>query len=371
MVEAFVQGSDYMDLNERKIKILEAIINDYIATGEPIGSRSIAKKYDLGISSATIRNEMSDLEDMGLIVQPHTSAGRIPSEKGYRLYVDELMKPGELSGEDIKFLKQAINTGMGQIDYLMQQTAKALSMLTSYTTVVTEPKSRVIKVKHIQLVPVDERSLVAVIVTDNKVVKNQIIRSASIPNVNELNELSAVVNSIIANVSLDDINADVLGAVLDKYPNYKDIIIKVFKAIVAAVREEEEVHLYTSGVKNILGFPEFSDVNKARNVFQAFEEKDMLINLMSPESVGEQGNDSNQIQILIGGESRVEEMKDCSIVRANYRYGDNSYGTIGIIGPTRMNYSQAVAVLTNIVNNINGVIKSLTDDDNTEGGYYG
>jgi heat-inducible transcriptional repressor len=180
-----------------------------------------------------------------------------------------------------------------------------------------------------------------------------------------------VVNSIIANVSLEDINADVLGTVLERYPDYKDIIIKVFKAIVAAVREEEEVHLYTSGVKNILGFPEFSDVNKARNVFQAFEEKDMLINLMSPESVGEQGNDSNQIQILIGGESRVEEMKDCSIVRANYRYGDNSYGTIGIIGPTRMNYSQAVAVLTNIVNNINGVIKSLTDDDNTEGGYYG
>jgi heat-inducible transcriptional repressor len=360
-----------MDLNERKVRILEAIINDYIATGEPIGSRSIAKKYDLGISSATIRNEMSDLEDMGLIVQPHTSAGRIPSEKGYRLYVDELMKPGELSGDDINFLKQAIGTGMGQIDYLMQQTAKALSMLTSYTTVVTEPKSRVIKVKHIQLVPVDEKSLVAVIVTDTKAIKNQIIRSVSIPDMNVLNELSAVVNGVISNISLDEINADTLNGVLEKYPTYKDILVKVFKAIVATVREEEEVHLYTSGVKNILGFPEFSDVNKARNIFQALEEKDMLINLMGQGSQSDANKDNNQIQILIGGENRVEEMKDCSIVRANYRYGDNSYGTIGIIGPTRMNYSQAVAVLTSIVNNINGVIKSLTDDDNAEGGYYG
>jgi heat-inducible transcriptional repressor len=359
-----------MDLNERKIKILEAIINDYIATGEPIGSRSIAKKYDLGISSATIRNEMSDLEDMGLIVQPHTSAGRIPSEKGYRLYVDQLMKPGELSGDDINFLKQAVSTGMGQIDYLMQQTAKALSMLTSYTTIVTEPKSRAVKVRHIQLVPIDEKSLVAVIVTDTKTVKNQIIRSASIPAVEELNRLSAVINRLIADVSLDEINNDMLNGVLQEYPLYKDIIIKVFKAIVATVREEEEVHLYTSGVKNILGFPEFSDVNKARNIFQALEEKDMLINLMGQDTdVG--SGENGQIQILIGGESQVEQMKDCSIVRANYRYGDNSYGTIGIIGPTRMNYSQAVAVLNSIVNNINGVIKSLTEDDNTEGGYYG
>jgi heat-inducible transcriptional repressor len=359
-----------MDLNERKIKILEAIINDYIATGEPIGSRSIAKKYDLGISSATIRNEMSDLEDMGLIVQPHTSAGRIPSEKGYRLYVDELMKPGQLSNDDIDFLKKAVVSGMGQIDYLMQQTAKALSMLTSYTTVVTEPKSRSVKVKHIQLVPVDERSLVAVIVTDTKAVKNHIIRSSDIPGVNELNILSVAVNNVIANVSLEDVNSDVLSGILSEYPDYKDIIVKVFKAIVATVREEEEVHLYTSGVKNILGFPEFSDVNKARNIFQALEEKDMLINLMGQTEQNQPNTtDGGQIQILIGGENRVEQMKDCSIVRANYRYGDNSYGTIGIIGPTRMNYSQAVAVLTSIVNNINGVIKSLTDDEN--GGYYG
>lgn len=358
-----------MDLNERKIKILEAIINDYIATAEPIGSRSIAKKYDLGISSATIRNEMSDLEDMGLIVQPHTSAGRIPSEKGYRLYVDRLMKPGELSEADVDFLRKVISSGVGQIDYLMQQTAKALSMLTSYTTIVTEPKSRGMGIKHIQLVPVDEKSIVAVIITESKTVKNQIVRSKNIPDNNVLNLISSDINSIIANVSPETINRDVIKGLLAKYPDYAEIIAKVFKTIVAAIKEEEDVHLYTSGVKNILGFPEFSDIQKARNIFQALEEKDMLINLMGQQKDDADGRQQGKIQIFIGGENHVEQMKDCSIVRANYQLDDNSYGTIGIIGPTRMNYGQAVAVLNNIVNNLNNVILSLMDEEN--GGYYG
>ena len=167
-----------MALSDRKLKILEAIITDYIETAEPIGSRTIAKKYDLGISPATIRNEMSDLEEMGLIEQPHTSAGRIPSDKGYRLYVDNMMQSSSgLSGSQAEYLAKAINYNVTKIEYLMQQTAKAISMLTNYTAVVSEPVDNQVKVKHIQLVPVDERSIVAVIVTSDNTVKNSVIKS--------------------------------------------------------------------------------------------------------------------------------------------------------------------------------------------------
>ena len=151
-----------MTLNDRKIKILEAIITDYIATAEPVGSRTIARKYDLGISPATIRNEMSDLEEMGLIEQPHTSAGRIPSQRGYRLYVDNMMHSRELTSEEVEFLKNAISLNVGRIEYLMQQTAKALAILTNYTTIVTEPKSTKIRIKHIQLVPIDKNTVVLI-----------------------------------------------------------------------------------------------------------------------------------------------------------------------------------------------------------------
>ena len=196
-----------MKLNDRKIKILEAIITDYVATAEPVGSRTIAKKYDLGISPATIRNEMSDLEEMGLIEQPHTSAGRIPSQMGYRMYVDNMMHKRVLTSEEVEFLKNAISLNVDRIEYLMQQTAKALSMLTNYTTIVTEPKSTRVKIKHIQLVPIDNNTVAAVVVTDSKAIKNHIIKAKAIPDISQkmlttqLKELehSGIIKRIIIN----------------------------------------------------------------------------------------------------------------------------------------------------------------------------
>lgn len=348
-----------MQLNDRKIKILEAIINDYVATAEPIGSRTIAKKYNLGISSATIRNEMSDLEEMGLIVQPHTSAGRVPSDKGYRLYVDHLMRSRELTGEEVKVLKEVIDKNVSHIDYLMKQTAKALSMLTNYTTVVTEPKGREVRVKHIQLVPVDEHSVVCVVVTDTKVIKNHVLRCSSCPEMGELNRISAMFNLLIEKCDIMSMSTEELDGVLDNFGAYKPLAGGIVQAVKNTVAEEEDVQFYASGVNNILEFPEFSDVIKAKNFLQTFEEKDMLITLL-----GQNGSASaDKIQIVIGGENNVEELKDCSIVRANYKYGENTYGTIGVIGPTRMNYSQTVSILNAIVKNINGVIKRLEEED--------
>lgn len=344
-----------MILNERKIKILEAIINDYIETAEPIGSRTIAKKYDLGISSATIRNEMSDLEELGLIVQPHTSSGRVPSSKGYRLYVDRLMNYREISKEQSDFLQNVISENINQIDYLMRQTAKALSLMTNYTTVVSEPKTKKTYVKHIQLVPLDERSIVAVVVTDNKVIKNQVIHLNSVPDVDELNKISSVVNDIIKKYSAEQIKTEMQGDLCDDSVVYNDIIKAVFEAVFEVIQEEEDIAFYTSGVNNILDFPEFSDIAKAKGIFKALEEKQTLIDLLDKSKE----NSDSQIQILIGDENNTELLKDCSIIKTKYNVG-NAVGTIGIIGPTRMDYAQTVAVLNAIVKNINDVIKALS-----------
>ena len=347
-----------MILNERKIKILEAIINDYIATAEPIGSRTIAKKYDLGISSATIRNEMSDLEELGFIIQPHTSSGRVPSDMGYRLYVDRLLHFRELTKQETDFLRNIVAENINHIEYLMRQTAKALTALTSYTTVVSEPKSQVVKIKHVQVIPFDETSVITVVVTDNKVVKNNVIKVEHAPEADILNQISNVVNQTLKKFSFEEIISKEAYSQFLNSP-YGKLIDDVFISVIKTANEEREMQVYTSGVNNILDFPEFSDIDKAKNVFKALEEKDMLIDIL--EGGNRLHQDFGNIKILIGNENSFEQLKDCSIIKTDYKYGEDSYGTIGIIGPTRMNYAQVIPVLNSIVESINDVIKALSD----------
>ena len=342
-----------MILNDRKIKILEAIINDYIQTAEPIGSRTIAKKYNLGISSATIRNEMSDLEDMGFIIQPHASAGRIPSDKGYRLYVDRLMRRRELTDEEVRFLRQIIISNMNQIDNLMQETARAIALLTNYATIVSEPVVKKTHIRHIQFVPVDERSFVMVLVTDSKAVKNHIINMDNTPNEETLQKLSKLVNDNLRNYSFDDIDNELVSRIAAQAGDEADVVWKVMNAVVDVVHIEDDVQIYTSGVKNILSFPGFDDIEKAKAMFQALEEKDMLITLLGR-------SNSEKIQVVIGSENNLELFEDCSIIKSNYSVGEQNFGSIGIIGPKRMDYSQAVSVLSGILKYINAVIKALS-----------
>lgn len=345
-----------MNLNERKTKILEAIITGYIETGEPIGSRTIAKNYDLGISSATIRNEMSDLEELGLITQLHTSSGRIPSDKGYRLYVDNLMGHRELTDEETKFLQNVIVNNINHMDYLMEQTAKALSMLTNYPTIISKPKIEKEKIKHIQLVSLDETSIIAVVVTENKTVKNYIVPVYKNLSVQDLISISYAANSLIERYSLEEIKSLIDKDEKDILTEAEQVINKVFNEIFKATKEEEELKVYTSGIKNILDFKEFSDIEKAKPVFQSLEEKQMLIDILSNSS-----ENNNSVQILIGGENAIEGLKDCSIVKTEYKIA-GAKGTIGIIAPTRMDYVKAVSVLDGIVKNINNVLKSLSSD---------
>jgi len=337
-----------MLLNDRKTKILQAIINDYIATAEPIGSRTIAKRYDLGISSATVRNEMSDLEDMGLIIQPHTSSGRIPSDKGYRLYVDSLMRYRELTGDELDFLRETITNNINQIDYLMKETAKAISILTRYTAIITEPGIKASKIKHIQLIPYDDKSIIAVIVTDTKAVKNLTVKTDCDYSTETLNALSVKLNTRLSGLTGSDLRFT--DDFLREFRSFESLVKAVLNALTAEFQEDGDIQVYTSGTNNILAFPEFSNVERAKEIFQALEEKRLLVTLL-----GLSGSDD--IEIVIGDENNIAQMKNCSVIKTHFQIGDSMTGGIGIIGPTRMDYAQVASILNGIAKKISDVCK--------------
>jgi len=338
-----------MNLNDRKIKILEAIVMDYIATAEPIGSRTIAKKYGLGISSATIRNEMSDLEDMGLIMQPHTSSGRVPSDLGYRLYVDSLMRHRALTEDETMFLQRMIMNNIHHVDYLMQETAKAIASLTRYAAIVSEPREKKTAIKHVQLMPIDERSILVIWVTDTKTVKNKTVFVQDPPDYDTLAGLAKILNNMLQDQTIEALNREMMDKLLEAFGNNAHILMPILGVLADALNAEGAV--YTSGVNNFLAFPEFADREKVMAVFRALEERDLLSALFGLEP-------AEEIQIIIGTENQVESLQNCSLIRANFSVG-NQGGIIGIIGPTRMDYSQAVSVMRGMLASINAVLEAI------------
>ncbi|MCL2049925.1 MAG: heat-inducible transcriptional repressor HrcA [Defluviitaleaceae bacterium] len=340
-------------LNLRKFKILEAIITDYIETAEPVGSRTIAKKCGLGISSATIRNEMSDLEDLGLIGQLHTSSGRVPSEKGYRFYVDSMMQSRSLTAEEALSLQRMLIENIYQAEYMMQETAKALARLSGYPSIVSEPFLKKTAIKHIQLVPLDEKSLLLVLVTDTKTVKNQVINLPSAPGYETLTQLSAHLNRCLAGLSIREINRELIDKMLKDFGAHAHVLMPILGIIADMIQSEDDVRVFTSGVKNILAFPEFADKNKAKAIFQALEDRESLFAILG------QPFEASGIQVTIGEENNLELLKACSLVKASYSIDNQSNGCIAIIGPMRMDYVQAVSVLSGILQNIQYVIEAL------------
>lgn len=348
-----------MLLNDRKIQILEAIISDYILTGEPVGSRTITKKYGFGLSSATIRNEMSDLEDMGYITQPHASAGRAPTNLGYRLYVDKMMQYRQLSDSQMKYLKDLLVQKINSIDELMAETAKIVSAMTNYTAIAVSSKTKSLKIKLLQLLPIDENSLAICLITDNKTVKNQVVNHKVMPNPNDLIKLSAVLNSQLSGKTAQDFESKAFLAELIEEirlsPKYASLCQKILESCYKLLLEEEAANIYLSGAKNILEFPEFSNLKEAKNMLQTFEEKELLITLLG-------GDDDSSLQVVIGDENDITQMQNCSIIKTNMRIDNKKFGTIGILGPTRMDYSQAASVLHTIAKSLDETIRGFTSD---------
>lgn len=356
-----MRGVAGMSLSERKVKILQAIINDYIATAEPVGSRTIAKKYDFGLSSATIRNEMSDLEEMGFIIQPHASSGRIPSDLGYRLYVDSLMQQRDLVENEKSFLHGMISENVNQIEYLMEETAKMLSAMTNYTTIISEPIIKSTRLKKIHFMRLDEKNVMIIIAAEGNIVKNHLAKVDYLPSDDELYSISGVVNQCLEGQIMESIELEAIEKLHKNLPGYDELITATLRAMQKTVKSSENLQLHLSGAKNILAFPEFSDVQKAKSLIQTLEDKESLKNLLTSNTV-----DGDEVQIYIGNESGIEEMKDCSIITTSYKFADNITGTIGILGPTRMNYSQVVSVLNGMVKNIEGVVKNLNNQNDKE-----
>ncbi|MCL2527121.1 MAG: heat-inducible transcriptional repressor HrcA [Defluviitaleaceae bacterium] len=342
-----------MTLSDRQLKILEAIVNDYIQTAEPIGSRTIAKKYSMGISSATIRNEMSDLEDMGFITQPHTSSGRVPSQKGYRFYVDSMMPKKTLTPDESLLLQRMIINNIYQVEHMMKETASALARLTRYPAIVSEPYLKKTKIKHVQMVPVDDKSIYLVLVTDTKSVKNQPLTLPAAPDYEELNRLSHMLNHYLSGKTIREIDRPLIDKMLVSFSHQAHTLMPILGVIVGLIQDEDDMRVFTSGVKNILAFPEFADIRKAEAIFQALEERDALIAILNqPQSDG--------IQIIIGTENSLDILKNCSLVKANYTIG-NGTGSIALIGPTRMDYGHAVSALQGILQNIQHVLQAFSE----------
>ena len=333
-------------LDERKMKILQAIIRNYLETGEPVGSRTISKYTDLNLSSATIRNEMADLEELGYIVQPHTSAGRIPSDKGYRLYVDQMMEEKE---REVGELKGILLEKEDKMDHLLKQVAKVLAQNTNYATMISAPQIHRNKVKFIQLSRVDTHQLLAVIVIEGNVIKNNILNVEEVLDDETLLKLNILLNTHLNGLSLEEINLSMITAMKQQAVIHSSIVGNVIDAVADAIKADEDLEIYTSGANNIFKYPELADNQKASELINTFEEK-QLLNELVVDRLADENNTG--IQIYIGDETPVKTMKDCSIVTATYELEEGMKGTIGIIGPKRMDYDKVVGTLKTLMHQL-------------------
>ena len=333
---------NHEEMSERKLKILHAIIQNYLETGEPVGSRTISKYTDLNLSSATIRNEMADLEEMGYIIQPHTSAGRIPSDKGYRLYVDMLMEEKE---QELNEMQDQMLDKADKMDQLLKQAAKVLATNTNYATMVSTPMNNSNKIKFIQLSMVDEEQVIAVIVLGGNVIKNKIIHVDEPINNENLLKLNMLLNTTLNGMSIEEINLGLIARLKEGAGIHSEVVGNVLDAVADVIQVDEDMQIYTSGATNIFKYPELSDKQSAQEIISAFEEKQQLTDLVTQTLSNEE---NTGIQVYIGDEAPVKTMKDCSVVTATYELGEGMHGTIGIVGPKRMDYDKVVSTLRSL-----------------------
>ena len=342
-----------MELDERKITILKAIIKTYLETGEPVGSRTISKYTDLKLSSATIRNEMSDLEEMGYILQPHTSAGRIPSDKGYRFYVDQIMQEKE---QEVTEIKELMIQRVDRVELVLKKLAQLLATNTNYAALISGPQYHRNKLKFIQLSMMDDRKLLIVTVVEGNLIKNTMVDVPRNISREELLNLNILLNSALNGLTIEEINLDVISRLKEQAGVHSSLVDTVLTEVARAIRaDEEDLQIYTSGATNIFKYPELSDGDRASELLKAFEQKDVLQELITDVN---EASDETGIQVYIGNETPVQTMKDCSVVTANYDLGEGIRGTIGIIGPKRMDYEKVLGTLKNLMKQLDATFKN-------------
>ncbi len=344
--------NDKDQLDGRKVTILKAIIKTYLETGEPVGSRTISKYTDLNLSSATIRNEMSDLEELGYIVQPHTSAGRIPSDKGYRFYVDQIMQEKE---EEFTEIKDLMLKRVDRVELLLKQMARILAQNTNYAALISAPQYHRNKLKFIQLSKVDDGKLLVVIVVEGNMIKNTMIPISQQLSDKGLLNLNILLNNALNGLTIEEINLDVISRLKEQAGIHSEVVDRVLNEVAEAIRaDDDDLQIYTSGATNIFKYPELSDGEMASRLIGTLEQKELLQELVDDVNSSES---SSGIQVYIGEEAPVQTMRDCSIVTANYELGEGLRGTIGIIGPKRMDYEKVLNTLRNLMTQLDSILK--------------
>ena len=345
-----------MELSDRKLKILKAIIDDYIDTGIPVGSRTLSKKPELDYSPATIRNEMADLEEMGFLEQPHTSAGRTPSDRAYRLYVDRLMHIDRITKDEAMFIRNYFDTRVDEISEVLTSAAKALSDATKHISMVTAPNLESVRLKRIQIVKITETKGILIFVTDNGLVQDKMINIPLAMDMHQLELLSNMLTERVQNLSLSEAEEVIRNSCMDSLKEQKLIMGEVLDAI-NLNREKKE--MVFGGAQNIFNYPEYKDVSKAQHFLQLLETKDVLYKVMSAAT-------DLEFSIRIGKENPYDDFKDMSIVTATYKNGGEKIGSFGVIGPTRMDYGRVLSVLKYVGMSLSDILSCLLQTENTE-----
>jgi len=338
-------------LTDRQLLILQVIVDDFIRSAQPVGSRSLSKKEEISFSSATIRNEMSDLEELGFIEKTHTSSGRVPSEKGYRYYVDHLLSPQALNQQDITIIKSIFAERIFEFEKIIQRSARILSDLTNYTSIVLGPAVSINKLKRIQIIPLNKETAVAIFVTDSGHVENRTFYLPATIDASDLEKTVNILNDRLAGVPLEELNDKIykeVAMLLRQHIHNYDFMLHT---IVDTLKLPANEKLFFGGKTNMLSQPEFHDVSKIKSLLTMIDQEDWLYNLIREDSAG--------IHVKIGRENKNSAMENCSLITATYSVGAEKLGTIAILGPTRMEYSRVISLLQFLSKDLTAVLTKL------------
>jgi heat-inducible transcriptional repressor len=340
-------------LSERKKRILGAVVADYIQSAEPVGSRTVARTYRIGLSSATIRNEMADLEEMGYLEQPHTSAGRIPSQKGYRYYVDHLMAPGSLDGGEAEVIIRSFDLEkMREIEQIIVSAVRVLSSITNHTSLIMGPQFKKSTFHQMRIMPLDERRGLVVLITDSGFIKNKVIDLHQSLSPAELHQIVSYLNQKLYGLTIDQVTTSLINELKRDLFRRLEILEQAFVLLEESLKEEQQVRVFLGGTTNILNQPEFKDVEKIRRMLALFEQEALLFQILE-RNLGEEG-----VVVRIGRENLFEDIQECTLITAAYKINQRTLGTVGVIGPTRMNYGRVIGALRLLVDNLNRTLSS-------------
>ncbi|MDP4083454.1 MAG: heat-inducible transcriptional repressor HrcA [Bacillota bacterium] len=338
-------------LTDRQLLILQVIVDDFIRSAQPVGSRSLSKKKEISFSSATIRNEMADLEELGFIEKTHTSSGRVPSESGYRYYVDHLLAPQVLNQQEIAVLKSVFAEKIFEFEKIIQKSAKILSELTNYTSIVLGPAVSINKLKRIQIIPLNRETATAIFVTDTGHVENRTFHLPASIDASELEKTVNILNERLLDVPLDELNNKIYKEVASLLRQHIENVDLMMYTIAETFKMPINEKLFFGGKTNILSQPEFHDVKKIRALLNMIEQEERVSELIRKNSAG--------IHVKIGRENQNVAMEDCSLITATYSIGTEKLGTIAILGPTRMEYSRVISLLQFLSKDLSTVLTKL------------